>query len=1582
MKTILFKEKFAEKDLDEFIDQLYKSVIANPEETYTFDLTNVRWISNQELLVFTGVLKYLLSKKITFRVLFIKPGMALRDVPKRVALQLIQIWEVWKIWTLVPNKDYTKYFGIDVTAIQGLKTLHKISSQSNEIYNRYNITPFLTLDKIENYHDQEIDRILAPFYKLNAATQEIIRKNDCEHPFVNSTLGSIITKELYENFLDHFNSSFFKSKENWAFMSLSLKGELKSADEKSLQSILEGNFESEALPETKAFFYDQKNKAFRNRPYLQFSFLDFGEGIAETLIDQYKLDSKKNELIIDHSDVLKYSFEHSSSRHPINDRYNKRDEYIPRGLFDLLSVVKRYSGLLIARSNFGKIIYDFSGNAPISHSFKTFGDSNLYFPGTLISIYLPATKDQQIDNSAIKPIYDKPSYKSETKVHVDIYHIINRLLGGKKDLYSNLLGELRERLTNNTSANRTVYLTFRGYERDTRLTKKVLFFLLTDYEINNRNSVIILHPPSLDLLRNINNEILELSTVVKNFKIHPLPFIFLNNSASDVSLFWLGIYNEGDKAVLNNLLYEDFPLSKTDLYDPNNTVGNTNYFDELGNLKSNLPNREELLNYYIRESYNADSQEVQLMIKSNNCLPSNAPKQFYLCNGNYYQYSFIEISRLLNNNSDCNLISEILWRRIQSRAKKDYKYKYAGITSSSHKIIESLIRQGYVSREDVYFFENYHTFNNDENLAKLSPNHSYILICDAIATGSLTTKLKDRLSQISSTLDFVAVIANTIDNNFEKSGKFLSAMGDTLISLYDFKIEKFRRTHKKIRADIKTHEIIRINPFTNTPITLSVAETNYLNNILISNKISFDEKQNVIHNENLFLDQIDEDNIKIGYLKYNNLIHPYFFDTVNILKAIDFTFLSELFKKISLTKNDLQGMKIFYPKNSGISFLDFDTLKSTVFADHSVQEFVLERFNTKEGWKFPHTGSAFANLVKDSTVLILDDGSCSGDSLMQMVDEVAVFDVKKIVVLSFVGRINDHRREFISKIKSIKTAGPIDASVEIYFASHWHIPTFYLDENPISTEKKWMLDVSKIQNVPVSVRRIAQKIAQHIDPKSYDAFIKQNAFSDYKYLPRDRNTEKSPKKDILMVREEIGKIIGYRFYKENFVFFDLLIRKYESTNWLNLYKEMELLCAVFIFEPYLFDRIREVVPDVVARLEDFVRALIFGNSKQEVINLEEDLFYEWSRKDIIHLFFIVFTNEKLISELSSEKILRLIKFSEPTESNLNYIFYRLLRYFPLTKEDLSEKKFTQEILDLLSSISSLGGVTSLNPVKKFISFLLTLPSEENFSHQLLSIHEEYDKILKEKYHDTNIISFLDTVSIKLTFLTNDFDEGVVKEIEENWAKASHVIEKVLSFKSKFPEFFMILTKEDQRAIEALRFVHGEAANKIYGITKATNFKELDILISEKAREIFIKENCVFRIFSNPQCKLENALSVLVEQIKNKYTNAEIKHNIVLGKETVILIPEYIVNNVLFYEIIQNFRYCDFSKPISIQVEYKIGKEAKVEILNNYTEATEDKGSGIGSERLSLINNYPGKTVTYTSKKNLPNFQQTITFKAN
>lgn len=42
--------------------------------------------------------------------------------------------------------------------------------------------------------------------------------------------------------------------------------------------------------------------------------------------------------------------------------------------------------------------------------------------------------------------------------------------------------------------------------------------------------------------------------------------------------------------------------------------------------------------------------------------------------------------------------------------------------------------------------------------------------------------------------------------------------------------------------------------------------------------------------------------------------------------------------------------------------------------------------------------------------LIFDDGLCFGESLMQMIDEVASLKVLTITLISVIGRLNNHKR--------------------------------------------------------------------------------------------------------------------------------------------------------------------------------------------------------------------------------------------------------------------------------------------------------------------------------------------------------------------------------------------------------------------------------------------------------------------------------------------------------------------------------------------------------------------------------------------
>ena len=279
--------------------------------------------------------------------------------------------------------------------------------------------------------------------------------------------------------------------------------------------------------------------------------------------------------------------------------------------------------------------------------------------------------------------------------------------------------------------------------------------------------------------------------------------------------------------------------------------------------------------------------------------------------------------------------------------------------------------------------------------------------------------------------------------------------------------------------------------------------------------------------------------MKVGYYKFNNVIHPYFFDTKPILDNLSVNILKTIFHKIANPKLKSEKVQLFYPRDSDIkSDAFFTNLKSSIGNDN-VEEIEMDRINTVEGWRFPHNSKHLSSKVDNNLCLIIDDGSLTGDSLIQMIDEISFYNAKEIIVLCFIGRINDHKREFFSRLSSIKVknGNPIDLS--IYFATHWHIPTYYLDSNPIIKETNWLKELINIANTPNNIKKIAKRILNEIEPKNKN-------FKDYKYLPKIKGTKTIPKKELIKRREEIGKVIGYRLYKESFNYFNAFVKKYNQ----------------------------------------------------------------------------------------------------------------------------------------------------------------------------------------------------------------------------------------------------------------------------------------------------------------------------------------------------------------------------------------------------------------------------------------------------
>lgn len=1543
-------KKFAEKDIDEFINKIYLNHKSSPLDKYYFNLTDVEFISNQELLLLSGLFKSFIESGIDFEVEFFKKGISTAQLKDRVKKQIIQVWEVWKIWKIVPINDYYKYFGIDGNSVEKLQKELDYYPKIAEMYTRHGVTPFVILEYLNNYNEVEVQKIIEPIYSLNSVINQLLLNNNCNHPFTSNSLSAIITEELYLNFLDHSLESSLLGLKKYAFMSISFQPKLDEMiySGKSIQKKNELNFQTECIVETENFFYDSKLKKYRNNPYIQFSFLDFGQGIVETLRDEYsRLWIKNDDDNLD-SEILRYAFNHDSSRHPIWEDHSNTEKVIPRGLFDVLTIVRRYKGLLIVRSNYGKILFDFSISNDINKAFSYFGNNKLYFPGTLLSLYLPAIEDvSKINISSIKPEITFTKVKPEFKKYVSINTIARKLKTDKNILYSALLIELRNEICSYKDST-LAFLSFKGCQWiEARIIKKTLFFLLTDYEINNFNNVVIINAPPKHIVDEVAFEILALSDALKNYKIHPLPIVEFIEAKSTVNIEWLGVYNNQDKIKLNDLLFEEYSIAKSDFNEPSNILGQLNEFDKYGNLLSNFPNKSELLDFYNKSDLETSSSEIENLLNYYNCIKIDSKTSLYLCNGNYYQREYVELNNLLNSKQDCNSITFLLFDRLQKKLGNLENYKFIGITTPSHKIFKSFESQNLISKDDYISLDNYLTFETDLTNDVIDASKKYILICDVISSGRLTQRLSVKLNELGTSLECVAVIVSILTPSFVHTIPFLKQFGDKLISLSEHPIEKFNR--KDISNEVINKDIIRINPHTNIPIALSIKETSYDESIIFPTSITYNSLSNEITITNKFLDSINPKSINIGFLKFNNVIHPYFINTNLFLYEINETILFEIFEKINKPGLNTEEIKLFYPRKSGIESLDFNLVKK-ILANQLIEEIEIERFETPEGWRFPHNTDYFSAKIENKICLILDDGSCSGDTLIQMIDEISFYNTKEIILLCFIGRVNDHKREFFSRLSFIKVKNKKSIPLSIFFVCHWHIPTYYLDENPNIKETIWLKEIINIQNTPQSIRAIARTIIKFLKPRK-----REIDFEDYKYLPTCKDSFEIPKKDLLLIREEIGKVVGYRLYRESFKFFDYFIKKYETQiKTQNRYKEIELLCGCIIYEPYLYEKIVGVLPDIVEKIEDFVRVLIFSFKK-----IANDLTYQWDKKDIIHLFFIVFKNKKLINELSIDKFISMIEFTKPKESALDYILYKLLYYFYITNNEFN--KYSSEIKGILLSVSDSDNLSpnAKAKIKIYRWFISSLPSSNTFQDLQSKLKANFEKIVDQHYHDDNIFNDKQIISSLLLEIGNKIRKGLSYEneviiIKNHWTNIASFVRDILTFSSSFPRFFIdekILFDLENNE-NSLRKIFGDLTEAIYNEA----YKIDDI--SNKLNELFIRfildKSITLKIFSNPYSK--NVIQKIEESLRPEIIkfNKSLVH-FPQNTNLILDFPQYFLD-IILHELFSNFRHGNLEKELKIYISITQNDFLKVKIWNYIKEDLNGKGGNNGMKILGKLNN--------------------------
>ncbi|MDD2634539.1 MAG: hypothetical protein PHW82_03470 [Bacteroidales bacterium] len=1601
-------QKFGTKHLDLFSHLFYKFL--KKKKNFNFDLSNLTWIAHEELVYLSAIFDQLYQNGILFRIKFKKDNPTNRQIRTT-----IYFWENWQVFSFIDRKDILsqidqyfdlsdiyseetkktlqiffnqtddsidqfienismqisknldleksglQYFDIDIEYILEIK---KIIFETNDIdleNNLHKITPFVKLNIPSGDLDEHlISANLNKIYALDDKTQDLLESHSSDTPFLNRTLSSIISKELYENAIEHaYKTKHVKNPS--CYLSVTLRNKIYEGgtwDSEDIDSFNKMNFNNEAIKESESFYKD--GDYFKNQSLLQFTFLDFGSGVPQSL----EVQAKKFGDYYNDTDILEYAFNYTSSRFPLSQKYLDKNS-IPRGLFDVITIVKRYNGLITVRSNYGKLIYDFSTSDKIEECVIKYDETNSkFFNGTVITILIPEN-NYGIELKTIKPQYlvdasDKtPYFLSILDLQKDAIKKIkpngkNELL--KKQLYNETLDCLSSFFDKKQNEHCTIFIDFIGCHLDSQVSKKILFFLASDYRINENTNAIIFNPPSRELIIEVQLEILNSPKEKQNLIFHPIPCLFQNKLETEV--IWIGISEKIVYEKLNNVFHSLLHNESLSDFESENSILESGLFhyDENGNIKS-------LVGII-------DDQNIFGIAERARLFEENT---VYLCSGNYYQYEYIELLEQLYDFDDSLRITNLLHKTIELQTSNFYEgvTHFLAITLSSQLIASSFISQldkDISEKIDLIKLSNYHSYHlEDEFIQGINDGDRVIVICDVISTGYLITSLKEKIASKGAKLNGVISVFDTRSKANKGSIKIFYEEDIPTISLKNIPIDKYRRNEI---ANISKKKIIRINPVTNTQITLE------------ENKSELQET--VLLNESDFLSIIDfpKDYIKIGYFKYNKLFHPYFFETHKLFSSPNGTkLLKTLIGKIK-SRIKLNFDFIFFPIFSGAEVVNSSLYKIEVFNNHNIEIIPLARFNTPVGWRFTFPPKFLNSKTINSDILILDDGSCTGATIIQMIGEVSFLDVNSITLLSVIGRTDDYLREFYSRIKMVKVKHLSDdlstlfatktkkhddnkVPLDIFFGSQWHIPTYSIGSDfPFLNEQKQLNYLLNLDNLPsVLSKYVNRRLKKLLLTNTVDG-------DNLNYIPTD-STNKIPIIDLLLTRNQLGKINGYRFYKDYFdAFNDYVNDFYNKSDNDSILKQTELYLSVLLHEPYIIQSIQDFLPDVFEILLTITQTIITNYDNSEKPNFSS-LNLNWERASLVSIYLNLRKN-KVREVLSSENLNSLLSFiSQDKTSNSSRIFLMyILNYVPMSKAELAKQEdgifCLKEITNYINKENIKIGHKVYSNLKLFKSFLNTIPY---LDRDLVSKRACLDKMV-QFFNEEKSIRTHDSIERQLGIiktqsnlipLSEDLfaNESKVNEIKEAWKIISSRMEQFQRYSSRLIGFFEVykngiinqdLFHSDSNLLKINKDISEIIENdKIVDnwsiIHKHTKNKLLPNFFSEKA--------FIYKLFLNFDTQevvslWNDVMNDRIKKMKVENTKAEIKKI----NSLTISFPLLYLKEVVFSEIRKNFRYSDINKPINIKWLVNDNK-LELQIKNDLGEGGK-KGGNNGFQNFDLL----------------------------
>ncbi|GAA4213222.1 hypothetical protein GCM10022289_45080 [Pedobacter jeongneungensis] len=1235
--SIEFERKFTSINFDIFITKYYNASFENEVKIIVFDFGLLEWIGYEQLTFLSAWIEDLLekNKKVSIKLQNGNDVYSKSDTFKRrqrCQSLLMQDWQLDKCFSS-PIDVYKggiplnlKKTGVPAIPFEFIPVMgYDLATFEEEFSTLFK----LRLKEFKNYSEREI------------------RTNTELNYFENKFLNYSIIKELYSNVCQHAYST---EGENNCYISLYHNKKIEKLDnERILQRVLKDRYSERPIEER--LFFNEDVETFKNDSYVEMTFLDFGDGISRTLRGKFEA---QNPAFVSHklfgnadsqnidSLVLEYAFLLFTSKYELAEDLAVHD-FIPRGLYIIKDIVRKYKGLIIARSRKGKVVFDFSGEVDtdplncVRFREDDFSETVADFPGTSITIVLPTRQRKNESREKIEIVKEQPRkiiFLGLLKLYTDHYKRGSE--DGKineKNFYDSFFHEICVILSelNDRREKILVCVNFAGISNELKgFYVKLTYFLSYTTLINDNVGALIFNI----LEKNIANAVLWPDSQMSSlgFFPHVIPCIH-----PDLEVSWLGIspFKLGER--LTEAWKGDDSYEQNYLLHPEEINGNVLKVYAMTNhsvIKCRMPLFSEIIDrirlhhtrmilHEVKNSgirfddlidYGVDGElkhDYNVILKRD---PGG--RKFLTANGKYQDVFLSFIEKLYKKEYRRMIGTFFVFSFFSSPNAINRERKAVTtiltVTLSSQLLGKEVkdILDTLAQNEDDYReirlipLSSYYEFYKEPRFSEIRNKDQVLVVNDVISTGNLSRRIMETIKRRT---DQVSIIILTIVDSRQDNEKKNYAE-DNIIPLANYVVEK-GDAHSIDFA----HEPIWINPILNAPTTMSVGKSNI---------------QNVLLSPSEFLDCIqDERFFKVGLFHINTVYHAYYLQTDNLFKQIsgleqpqDFELLTRMIERLQERRKEflrtslnhdyaklearlLNGIKadreqiagkfkelekliadvdpgednidfVFYPFLSAVSHFEHEinTILKAFKGKNGIEIYPIPRIMTPRGWRFTFPPKFLNHITSQKNILILDDGSCSGETIVQMIDTISFLKVKEITVLSVFARLEDFNREFLTRINEIKV-DQHSIPLRVYFGSHFNMPVYSKSTHPYAAEFEDLESFTK-PHIPDPVKNYAITRRDQINGNIQEF---QNA--------RPLIPEAISRKEMFRIRNVVGKFDSYRLYKEDDPKMSFKGRGKSSKEYIvdliSSENGFQAMIAVLVHEPRLIRSLNQVYPTII-----------------------------------------------------------------------------------------------------------------------------------------------------------------------------------------------------------------------------------------------------------------------------------------------------------------------------------------------------------------------------------------------------------------